>query len=243
MSSQGAKTSLSSLSAKPHPLLLPPLWRQRLPLGEGSCLEISWILLTAQSRRRKQPRRLRSEGGVLTRRPSAGPEPRSVCRSTGECGWGRGTWQPPGLVAICSCSISLMSLFRIPRALTPHWAEGWGTKDPEKEQGQPPPSRGNLRKQRSLEGALLLKGMGLFSSLGSNSFSFRLSCLESLTSPSRLAPSLQTALPDPRWAPLPSTHLGPFSRGVLTKDTMGQDSKLTPSFYWASQPTHLSEPI
>ena len=117
VSSQGAQTSLSSLSAKPHPLLLPPLWRQRLPLGEGSCLEISWILLTAQSRRRKRPRRLRSAGGVLTRRPSAGPEPRSVCRSARVCGWGRGTWQPPGLVAICSCSISLMSLFRIPRAL------------------------------------------------------------------------------------------------------------------------------
>ena len=117
VSSQGAKTSLSSLSAKPHPLLLPPLWRQRLPLGEGSCLEISSILLTAQSRRRKRPRRLRSAGGVLTRRPSAGPEPRSVCRSARVCGWGRGTWQPPGLVAICSCSISLMSLFRIPRAL------------------------------------------------------------------------------------------------------------------------------
>lgn len=126
---------------------------------------------------------------------------------------------------------------------TPHWAEGWGTKDPEKEQGQPPPSRGNLRKKRSLEGALLLKGMGPFSSLGSDSFSFRLSCPESLASPSRLAPSLQTALPDPRWAPLPSTHQAPFSRGVFTKDTMGQDSKLTPSSYWASQPTHLSEPI
>ena len=88
--SWGAKTSLSSLPAKPHPLLLPPLRRQRLPLGEGSCLEISWILLTAQSRRRKRPRRLRSAGGVLTRRPSAGPEPRSVCRRAGVCGWGEG---------------------------------------------------------------------------------------------------------------------------------------------------------
>ena len=60
---------------------------------------------------------------------------------------------------------------------TPHRAEGWGTKDPEREQGQPPPSRGDLRKKRSLEGALFLKGMGPFSSIGSDSFSFRLSCL------------------------------------------------------------------
>lgn len=59
---------------------------------------------------------------------------------------------------------------------TSHRAERWGTKDPEREQGQPPSSGGDLRKNRSLKGALLSKGLGPFSSLGSDSF-FRLSCL------------------------------------------------------------------
>ena len=43
---------------------------------------------------------------------------------------------------------------------TPHWAEGWGTKDPEKEQGQPPPSRGNLRKKEELGRSPFVKGHG-----------------------------------------------------------------------------------
>ena len=73
---------------------------------------------------------------------------------------------------------------------TPHRAEGWGTKDPEREQGQPPPSRGDLRKKRSLEGALFLKGMGPFSSIGSDSFSFRLSCLSRVSGLSLLFFSL-----------------------------------------------------
>ena len=155
--SWGAKTSLSSLPAKPHPLLLPPLRRQRLPLGEGSCLEISWILLTAQSRRRKRPRRLRSAGGVLTRRPSAGPEPRSVCRRAGVCGWGRGTWQPPSLVDLL--------LFRFPDVFvqnpqgTSHRAEGWGTRP--REGARPAPFFwGRPEKKQEPERSPFVKGPG-----------------------------------------------------------------------------------
>lgn len=58
------------------------------PLGEGSHPEIWWRRQTAQSLGRKQKAAQKAAllGGVLTRRPSAGPEPRKCLQEP------RGVW-------------------------------------------------------------------------------------------------------------------------------------------------------